>query len=188
MYSKRFVRCPQGQQGHSEGSCDQNIYFLSPELLILLQRSMVWWRIVISWIALCKGDKPSFVPRSWFFLCVSFTQIFVLFQVGTYMSIKQTEDDCVYTEPQKESHNLIDFSDATGRQLYDNRKGVELVYLLCCLCTSEFCIMFSSIMCGSLGWVVILCFDAFVLNAFILHFYTKICTYMFKIFKKNIFS
>ena len=59
----------------------------------------------------------------------------VLSQMGTYMSIKEPEDDGVYSEAEKQSHNLIDFSDTTGSQVYDNRAGVfGLLFLFSTVC------------------------------------------------------
>ncbi|XP_076443236.1 SHC-transforming protein 1-like [Babylonia areolata] len=45
--------------------------------------------------------------------------------VGQYMSVKDKDEDGVYSEAKGNSHNLIDFSD-TSTNVYDNRQGVEV--------------------------------------------------------------
>lgn len=42
--------------------------------------------------------------------------------VGTYMSVKEREGSNVYSEAKDHAHNLIDFSDASANQIYDNRQ------------------------------------------------------------------
>ena len=72
----------------------------------------------------------------------------VLSQMGTYMSIKEPEDDGMYSEAKRQSHNLIDFSDTTNSQVYDNRAGVfGLLFLFSTVfLASEFGMMLCSVM------------------------------------------
>ena len=64
------------------------------------------------------------------------------------MSIKEPEDDGTYSEAKRQSHNLIDFSDTTNSQVYDNRAGVfGLLFLFSAVfLASEFGMMLCSVM------------------------------------------
>lgn len=45
---------------------------------------------------------------------------------GMYMTVKEDEDEAgVYSEANNHTHNLIDFMDASGKQMYDNRKDPD---------------------------------------------------------------